>query len=102
VQNLFDKGKSHRTVSLNAHYMVLFKNPRDKSQIDVLGRQMYPSNSRFLTDAFADATSAAYEYMVIDLRAETPEIARVVTKIMPGDDMVIYAPVDYKRKRRNS
>ena len=29
VQNLFDKGKSHRCVSLNAQYLVLFKNPRD-------------------------------------------------------------------------
>ena len=33
VQNLFHRGKHHRTVSLNAHYMVLFKNPKDVSQI---------------------------------------------------------------------
>jgi hypothetical protein len=30
-QNLFHKGKNHRTISLNAHYMVLFKNPRDEA-----------------------------------------------------------------------
>jgi hypothetical protein len=33
VQNLFHKGKYHRTISLSVHYMVLFKNPRDVSQI---------------------------------------------------------------------
>jgi len=98
VQNLFDKGKSHRTVSLNTHYMVLFKNPRDKSQIDILGRQMYPSHSRFLTTAFADATRDAYGYLVLDLRPETHEDIRVVTKIMPGEDMVVYLPSEYKRK----
>jgi hypothetical protein len=33
VQNLFHRGKHHRVISLNAHYMVLFRNPRDVSQI---------------------------------------------------------------------
>jgi hypothetical protein len=28
VQNLFHRGKHHRTINLNAHYMVLLKNPR--------------------------------------------------------------------------
>ena len=38
VQNLFPKNKETRTISLNAHYMVVFKNPRDKSQISHLTR----------------------------------------------------------------
>jgi UDP-N-acetyl-D-mannosaminuronic acid transferase (WecB/TagA/CpsF family) len=42
VQNLFHRGKHHRTISLNAHYMVLFKNQRDVSQIMALAHQMYP------------------------------------------------------------
>ena len=32
AQNLFPKNKFARTMSLNAHYMILFKNPRDASQ----------------------------------------------------------------------
>jgi hypothetical protein len=36
AQNLFRRGKHHRTISLNAHYMVVFKNPRDVSQIMAL------------------------------------------------------------------
>ena len=42
VQNLFHRGKHHRTISRNAHYMVLFKNQRDVSQIMALAHQMYP------------------------------------------------------------
>ena len=56
VQNLFDRGKNHRTVSLNSNLLVLFKNPRDKSQIRTLASQMYPGNSRFLVEAYEDAT----------------------------------------------
>lgn len=33
VQNLFGKNKEQRTISLNSHYLVVFKNPRDASQI---------------------------------------------------------------------
>ena len=33
TQNLFYKGKHTRTISLNAHYLVLFKNVRDSTQI---------------------------------------------------------------------
>ena len=33
VQNLFHQGKGNRSISLNSHYLVLFKNPRDKLQI---------------------------------------------------------------------
>ena len=33
VQNLFYKNKHVRTISLNTHYMVLFKNPRDPSPV---------------------------------------------------------------------
>ena len=48
VQNLFGKNKEHRTISLNAHYMVVFKNPRDASQITQLAKQMYPSNIKYV------------------------------------------------------
>jgi len=47
AQNLFPKNKFARTISLNAHYMILFKNPRDASQFANLARQMYPGRSQF-------------------------------------------------------
>ena len=31
IQNLFNRNKYHRTISLNTYYMILFKNPRDTS-----------------------------------------------------------------------
>ena len=46
VQNLFHQGKGNRSISLNSHYLVLFKNPRDKLQILTLAKQMYPYGLR--------------------------------------------------------
>jgi len=47
TQNLFDKNKFARTISLNAHYLLLFNNPRDAGQFAVLARQMYPNLHRY-------------------------------------------------------
>ena len=58
TQNIFHK--KAKTMTLNAHYLVLFKNPRDASQLTYLARQMYPSKPKFMIDAFADATSEPY------------------------------------------
>lgn len=47
VQNLFIQGKFSRTISLNTNYLVLFKNPRDSGQVNVLARQMFAGNTKF-------------------------------------------------------
>ncbi|KAK3101211.1 hypothetical protein FSP39_001803 [Pinctada imbricata] len=60
VQNVFHKGKENMTISLNSHYIVMFKNPRDASQITHLAKQMYPGNVKYMQKAFCDATSDPY------------------------------------------
>ena len=47
VQNLFHQGKGSRSISLNSHYLVLFKNPRDKLQILTLAKQMFHTQTDF-------------------------------------------------------
>ena len=90
VQNVFDKNKHTRTISLNAHYLVIFKNPRDASQITHLAKQMYPGHVQFLQEVFSDATSEAYGYLFIDLKQETPEHLCLHTKIMPNETQYVY------------
>jgi hypothetical protein len=55
-----------RTISRNAHYMVLFKNLTEVSQIMALAHQMYPRRTQFFLEAFARATARPHGYMVID------------------------------------
>ena len=53
-QNLFYMGKKCRTISLNSTYIVVFKNPRDQSQIRHLACQMFPSKRKFLQVAYEE------------------------------------------------
>ena len=85
LQNFFQKGKSIRSATLNAKYIVLFKNLRDKLQASVLGRQMYPSKGGAFIEALEDATKAPFGYLVIDLLPETQEEYRLRTNIFPND-----------------
>lgn len=90
TQNLFDKNKENRTITLNAHYMVLFKSPRDAMQVQHLARQMYPGGSAFMRDAFRDATGRPYTYLLVDLRPDTPEEMRLRSNIFPGELQTVY------------
>ena len=92
VQNLFDKNKEHRTISLNAHYLVLFKNPRDGSQITHLAKQMYPGKVKYVQDAFIKATTEPYGYLLIDLGQLTPDQFRLRSRIFPGELQQVYIP----------
>lgn len=90
TQNMFPKNKHARTISLNSHYMVLFKNPRDAGQFAVLARQMYPNSSKFAVEAFKDATIVPYGYLLIDLKPDTDEKYRLRANIFPGEMTCVY------------
>lgn len=85
VQNIFGKNPHMRTISLNAHYIVLFKNPRDASQASHLGKQMYPNRLQYFNAAYKEATAPPHGYLLCDLRQETPEHMRLRTDIFPDD-----------------
>lgn len=90
VQNLFHKGKEQRTISLNSQYIVLFKNPRDRSQITNLAKQMYPGRGKYLADAFNNATEQPYGYLLIDLKQQTPQHLRLRTDIFSDSFQTVY------------
>ena len=94
IHNLFHYGKEMRTVSLNSHYIILFKNPRDRLQISTLARQMYPGQSQFLVEAFQDATKEAYGYIIIDLKPTTTDKLRIRSGILPTDRQLVYVHKD--------
>lgn len=95
TQNIFHQGKGQRDISLNSMYMTIFKNPRDCAQISHLARQMFPTNSKFVQEAYKDATSRPHGYLFLDLKQSTPDNCRVRTNILgevsPGFP-VVYVP----------
>ena len=90
IQNLFHQGKCMRTISLNSHYMVLFKNPRDSAQIRILANQVYPQHPQALVAAYANATENPFGYLILDLHPQTPEALRLRTGVFPSDISIVY------------
>ena len=90
TQNLFSQGKFARDISLNSNYMILFRNPRDQQQIQILSKQMLPQNSNFLIESFDDATKKPHGYLLIDLKQTTEERNRLQSGILPTQRRVIY------------
>ena len=90
IQNLFGKNKEQRTISLNSHYLVIFKNPRDASQITHLAKQIYPGKLKYVQESFKEATSKPHGYLLVDLRQDTPDHLRLRTDIFPPNHQVVY------------
>ena len=83
-QNLFHK--SMRTVTLNAHYMVIFHSLRDGMQVKCLARQIYPTQSDCFMKAYDDATKLRYGYLLVNMSPHTShETLRLFTNIFDKD-----------------
>ena len=92
VQNLFSKNKEHRTITLNCHYIVIFKNPRDASQIIRLASQMFPRQTQYMLEAYKMATEQPYSYLFIDLKQDTPDHMRLRSNIFVDETQFVYIP----------
>jgi hypothetical protein len=90
TQNLFPPGRLSRTISLNSHYMVIFRNPRDSLGVSTLARQMFPGCTDYLLEAYGDATNKPYGYLLIDCHQLTPDCMRLRTNILPWERQVAY------------
>jgi len=86
-QNLFDRNPHHRTISLNSHYILLLKNPRDVQPVATLARQVYADDWRHAVEAYRHATRQPFGYVLFDLHPRTPDHLRLRTDILPEDDV---------------
>lgn len=97
TQNFFYQGSQMRTISLNSHYLILLKNPRDKMQINHLAKQLFPDKPKLVLEAYEDATRSNYGYLLIDLKPDTPEAFRLRTRITL-EERSPFSPIVYFRK----
>ncbi len=58
---------------LNTQYIILYKSPRDSIQIMVLGRQIFPGNTKYFMECYQDATNQPFGFLLIDFKAKMPE-----------------------------
>ena len=87
VQNMYNAGTNQRTVSLNTHYNVVCKNPRDARQFRCLASQMHPSDFYYRIGAFPDDPAKPHGYLALDHHLKTDNGKRVVSNILLWEDL---------------
>ena len=95
-QNLFDRNRYHRTISLNSHYVFLLQNPRDTQPVAALARQIFANDFRFAVEAYRHATRELFAYLLFDLHPATDNRFRLRTSILPGETEYAYIRKDSK------
>jgi hypothetical protein len=89
-QNMFYQAKAARTISLNMHYMVLYRNLRDKSQIKCLAQQIFPGQVSEFMAVYNDIHKDPFNYLVIDLHPHADGEYRLRTHIFTDETPIIY------------
>jgi GTPase SAR1 family protein len=84
TQNYYQKGEISSTLRKNAHYVMLFKDPGDVSQVKTMSWRMYPEYPNYLVSAYRLATAKPHGYLLIDRTQDTNDICRLRTNIFPG------------------
>ena len=74
---------------LNTQYVVLFGNARDKGQFNPFARQIEPLNTTGLMEAYVDATSKPFSYMLVDLKSLTPNPLRYRSNSLPNNEQIV-------------
>ena len=90
TQKIYEKGKYARTISLNCHYMVLFKNLRDQSQVLHLSRQLYPGDTKFFQEVFKLATEEKYGHLILDLKQKSNNSLRLRSLDFSTGNIYVY------------
>lgn len=89
TQHLFNK--ELRVARNNCHYLVLMRNPAGALQIRTLATHLFPSKTAHFMEAYHDASSKNFGYLLVDMHPESPETLRLRTNIYE-QSMVIYIP----------
>ncbi|GFU51092.1 uncharacterized protein TNCV_1934911 [Trichonephila clavipes] len=94
TQNRFPRVKSMRDISLNAHYITLFRNNRDVSQAACFGRQAFPGRSKFFMDSYKKTTEEPFSSLLADVYLRSPEVQRLRKSLFPDHGMInwVYVP----------
>jgi hypothetical protein len=67
TQVLYQKNPIARVISLNSHYLLVFKSFRDQSSLSRLGSQLFPGTKNIFFDLYKMLTHQPYSYCVINL-----------------------------------
>ena len=88
VQKMFVQTSEMRTISTNTHHMFVFRNPRDKSSITHLAKQVFPGYVKHIQEAYSSATEQPFTHLMINMHQSTPKNARLVGNYLSADPKI--------------
>lgn len=90
LQNIFHQNKFCREISLNSDYIIVFKNPRDSSQMRYLGMQIFPDNPNELMRIYREETRTPHSYIFLDFTQSASDLFRFQTDIFNNEYSTYY------------
>ena len=87
LHNIFQPGL--RTLSINTHYVVLFKNKRDSLQVEMFGRRVMKDRLKYFFDCYRKATQNPYGYLFVDLHPRSDDMYVLRTRIFSDETPTI-------------
>ena len=93
TQNLYHSGSERVSMVRNAHYLVIFNNPLDKSIVFYLAKKIMPKNPNTFIEIFESATQEPHGYLFLDGKQDTKNDIRFRSDIF-NLYQKIYIPVD--------
>ena len=81
LQNAFPKGKFNTDISRNAQYMILFKSPADRKQIEIISQRIFPKEQNKFMSIYNKETDRQHGYILVDNTPSTNRDSQIVTDI---------------------
>ena len=66
--------------------------------MQILGRQMYPGNHKFLYNPYNDATKRPHSYLVVNSHQQTDDKMRVIGNLFEETNPTVYIPKHHTAK----
>ena len=83
-QNMFPKGKFNTDIAHNTQYIVMFRSPTDREQVDILADCSFAKHRPNFMDVYERETEKPYGYVLIDSQPGTAKEQQVVCDILEG------------------
>lgn len=97
IQNLFPRYPNARNISLNANYLIIFRNLRDSSSLIHLAKQVCPSNSKAFSEMFINNVNTPYSYLFMDFTPTCSDLLRYRQDIFSESPTVFINETEIKR-----
>ena len=85
TQRMFVNDEHFRQISQNCDYFIVFKNPRNSSEIRTLAQQITPG-SLHLINMYIEATKEPFSYLFINLTQECPPEVKYLSQFFSRDN----------------